>query len=163
MNSEKTSHIICAVRGGPESRETVTQAINTALEMKARLTFFHVMDIEFLHHATIGPVSVVYRELVEMGNFAMLILCDRARRRGVTDVDFIIQEGNIRNNLRLLAAETKADLLVIGSPTRSPGNNVFKPKEMDAFIAELSGQASLQIVKITPLDSKESKQPNRQA
>ena len=148
MNLEKNRHIICAVRGGPESRETVTHAINTALETQARLTFFHVMNAEFVQHATIGPLSVVYRELVEMGNFAMLILCDRARRRGVTEVDFIIQEGNIQNNLRLLVSETKADLLVIGSPTRSPGSNEFKPNELDAFIAELSEQGSIQIIKV---------------
>jgi nucleotide-binding universal stress UspA family protein len=148
MNQEKTRHIICAVRGGPESRETVTYAIHTALETQAHLTFFHVMNAEFVQHATIGPLSVVYSELVEMGKFAMLILCDRARRRGVSEVDFLIQEGNVKNKLRTLVSETKADLLVLGSPTRSPGSNEFKPNELDALIAELSVQSSIRIIKV---------------
>ena len=50
MSEETPKHIICAVRGGPESRETVTQAINLALEYEARLTFLHVLDAEFLEY-----------------------------------------------------------------------------------------------------------------
>ncbi len=43
MSDSKIRHIICAVRGGPESRETVSHAIDLALESSARLTFFRVM------------------------------------------------------------------------------------------------------------------------
>ncbi len=71
MTDLKPNHIICAVRGGAESRDTVSRAINLALEGNTRLTFLHVMDAEFLQYATIGPLSVVYNELVEMGE-----LCD---------------------------------------------------------------------------------------
>ncbi|MFN2188571.1 MAG: universal stress protein, partial [Candidatus Promineifilaceae bacterium] len=82
MTRGNPQHIICAVRGGPESRETVTQAINLALQYGARLTFLHVLDAQFLEYATIGPLSVVYNELLEMGKFSMLIISDRAQRRG---------------------------------------------------------------------------------
>jgi nucleotide-binding universal stress UspA family protein len=67
MTDLEPKHIICAVRGGAESRDTVTHAIELALEGGARLTFLHVMDAEFLQHATVGPLSVVYSELMEMG------------------------------------------------------------------------------------------------
>ncbi len=93
-------HVACAVRGGPESRATVTRAIDLALEHGAKLTFVHVMDADFLGYATIGPLSVVYQELREMGNFMMLILQDRAIRRGVQDVGYVLMEGNIRKRLR---------------------------------------------------------------
>ncbi|MBE2223294.1 MAG: universal stress protein, partial [Anaerolineae bacterium] len=99
MTNSEPKHIICAVRGGAESRETVSQAIDLALTSGARLTFLHVMDAEFLQYATIGPLSVVYNELVEMGTFAMMILCDRAQRRGVTNVDYVVQEGSIRKQI----------------------------------------------------------------
>ena len=108
MTKSKSQHIICAVRGGPESRATVTRAIDLALGSGARLTFFHVMDAEFLGYATIAPLSVVYNELVEMGTFTMLILCDRAQRRGVAQVNCIVREGNIRKQLRQFAFETEA-------------------------------------------------------
>lgn len=150
MPEEPPKQIVCAVRGGPESRATVSRAINMALETGARLTFLHVTDAEFLEFSTIGPLSVVYRELEEMAKFAMLILCDRAQRRGVGQVDFILREGNIRKNLIQFAIKTHATVMVMGQPTRSPGSNVFKANEAEAFAAELAREGNLQIVRVSP-------------
>lgn len=149
MTSEETKRIICAVRGGPESRDTVTHAVDLALESGARLTFFRVMDAEFLEHATVGPLSVVYRELREMAKFALLILCDRARRRGVTQVDCVVREGNIQKQLRQFLGESSVDVLVVGRPTRSPGSNVFKPRELELFVAELEREQDLHVEVVT--------------
>jgi nucleotide-binding universal stress UspA family protein len=152
MTITNPRHIICAVRGGPESRETVTRAIDLSLEHDARLTFLHVLDAEFLEYATIGPLSVVYRELNEMGTFTMLILADRAQRRGVEQVDYALPEGNIRAELIRYVNETMAEMMVMGRPTRSPGRNVFKIAEFDDFVAELEREGNLSIVKVPPED-----------
>jgi nucleotide-binding universal stress UspA family protein len=139
--------ILCAVRGGPESRETVTRAIDMALETGAKLTFFHAMDAEFLGQAAIGrTLSGIYNELVEMGKFTMLILVDRAQRREVEKVDFIIREGNIRKKLMQIAIETKAEVMIVGRPTRSPTSNVFKMGEIEAFADELAKEGDLKVV-----------------
>jgi nucleotide-binding universal stress UspA family protein len=155
MTTQNITQILCAVRGGPESRETVTYAIDLALESGARLTFFHALDAEFLNYATIGPLSIVYQELVEMGKFTMLILVDRARRRGVEEVNYVVWEGNIRKQLRRAAIETRAEVMVIGRPTRSPSRNVFKPEEMEGFAAELSEEGGLRLI-LVPLEPSES-------
>ncbi|MFN2206252.1 MAG: universal stress protein [Candidatus Promineifilaceae bacterium] len=149
MSERVPRHIICAVRGGPESRETVTLAVDLALEYEARLTFLHVLDAEFLEYATIGPLSVVYNELNEMGTFTMLILVDRAQRRGVERVDYVLREGNIRNELTRYAIETKAEMMVMGRPTRSPSRNVFKFAEFDDFLFALQREAGLTIIKVS--------------
>ncbi len=146
MNQQKVNQILCAVRGGQESRETVTHAINLALEKDARLTFFLVLDAEFLNHATIGPLSVVYQELSEMGKFTMLILVDRAQRRGVNQVNYVVREGNIRKQLKIAAVETKAEIMVMGRPSRSSSRNVFKVDEMDGFATELAELGDLELV-----------------
>ena len=150
MNTDAPKRIICAVRGGPESRDTATYAIDLALQLDARLTFFRVMDAEFLNHATIGPLRVVYAELREVAKFAMLILCDRAQRRGVAKVDYAISEGNVREKLRLQVAGAQGDILVMGRPIRSPGTNIFKADEIDAFIAELEQEGDLQVFSVSP-------------
>ena len=150
MTDLKPKHVICAVRGGAESRDTVTRAIELALESGTRLTFLHVMDAEFLQHATVGPLSVVYNELAEMGTFAMMILRDRAQRRGVTEVDYVVREGNIRKQLLQFAIETHAEVLVMGYPTRGPGRNVFEAGELDAFMAELERQGHIRVIQVTP-------------
>jgi nucleotide-binding universal stress UspA family protein len=148
MTELSPKQIVCAVRGGPESRATVSHAINLALDDNARLTFFHAVDAEFLEYATVGPLSIVYQELIEMGKFAMMILCDRAQRRGVSQVDYVLREGNIRKNLFQFAVETRATVMVMGRPTRSPGRNVFKSEEFDNFIAELERERNLRIIKV---------------
>jgi nucleotide-binding universal stress UspA family protein len=139
------------VRGGPESRTTITHAIDLALAHDARLTFFRVMDAEFLTHATIGPLSVVYQELNELALFTMNILCDRASRRGVRQTDAVVRQGNIQRQLQEMAATGDVDLLVMGRPVRSPGSNVFRPAEFDAFVAALKqSREGLRIEVVTP-------------
>ncbi len=143
----KIKQILCAVRGGPESRDTVTRAVDLALETGAKLTFFHAMDAEFLGQAAIGrTLSGIYSELHEMGKFAMLILVDRAQRRGVENVDYIMREGNIRKQLIQIAIETHAEVMIVGRPTRGPTSNVFKMGEMEAFAEELAREGSLKVV-----------------
>lgn len=146
MNTGK-QQILCAVRGGPESRETVTRAVDMALETGAKLTFFHVMDVEFLGQAAISvSKTVIYNELHEMGKFAMIILVDRAQRRGVKEVDYILREGNIRKQLVQIAVETQAEVMIIGHPTRSPTSNIFKMDEMRNFAERLTREGGLQVV-----------------
>jgi nucleotide-binding universal stress UspA family protein len=84
-----------------------------------------------------------------MATFALLILCDRAQRRGVTQVDCIVREGNIQKQLRQFMSESHADVLIMGRPTRSPGRNVFKPAELDLFVAELEREQDLRVEMIT--------------
>ena len=147
---KQVNQILCAVRGGPESRETVTRAVDLALETRAKLTFFHAMDAEFLGQAAIGrTLSGIYTELLEMGKFAMLILVDRAQRRGVEHVDYIIREGNVRQQLMQIAIETKAEVMIVGRPTRSPTSNIFKMSEMEAFATELAKQGALKVVVVS--------------
>jgi len=55
--SDRVEHIVCAVRGSPQSRATVTRAIDLAREHDARLTFFYAVDVEFLARTTIRALS----------------------------------------------------------------------------------------------------------
>ncbi len=150
MTSEKKMHIVCAVRGGPESRETVSRAIELALARDARLTFLQVMDAEFLNHATVAPLSIIYRELQNMAQFTVKILCDRAERKGVGEVSCLIRTGNIQRQIREFVTEQEVDLLVMGRPVRSPGTNVFRPVQFDSFVADLQEANGVQVEVVTP-------------
>jgi nucleotide-binding universal stress UspA family protein len=143
-------HIICAVRGHPTSRSTITRAIDMALETGARLTFLHVVTVEFVEHATIGPLSVVYNELREMSEFMMMLLVDRAQRRGVMRTDYVVREGNVRKQLRDFAFETEAQILVMGMPSKTLGRSIFEPEDIQTFVAELEAIAHIKIVLVEP-------------
>lgn len=151
MPESSQPRILCAVRGRPESRSTVARAIDLALSTTdARLTFFMVMDLEFLAQATptMSPPRVVYRRLLEMGQFTLMILCDRAKNRGVKDVDYIVRSGNVREELQKLIDETKIQVLVLGRPVGRPASDVFSPQEFESFTAQLEEEAGLQVVKV---------------
>ena len=144
-------HIVCAVRGSPQSRATVTQAIDRALEAGAKLTFFYVVDAEFQGQAAIGsPLSIVYQELVSAAEFILLILKDRAERRGVDEVELLIREGDVRTQLLGLVSELQPDALVLGWPLRGAGRPHFKPDEFRAFIAELQEAGDIDIEVVAP-------------
>jgi nucleotide-binding universal stress UspA family protein len=153
--SEGAKRIICAVRGSPHSRATVTRAIDLALETGARLTFFYAVDVEFQAQAAIGsPLSVVYSELIEMSEFTMLILKDRAQRRGADQVDSIIRQGDVRKQLLGLIQEVQPDIVVVGWPLRGAGRPRFKPAEFEDFVAELEQEEHVRIeVAPAPPDS----------
>lgn len=148
MTSPPTRQIVCAVRGGAQSRDTVERAIAVALQSGSRLTFFHVMDAEFLGYATHGSLRVVYHELLEMGRFIMMILCDRARARGVAHVDYLLRQGNVRGRLHDCAVETEADLMVMGRPAKSSRKNLFKAADFSAFVAELEKAGNLRVIQV---------------
>jgi cytosine/adenosine deaminase-related metal-dependent hydrolase len=85
-----------------------------------------------------------------VARFAMLILCDRANRRGVTEVDYVVREGDVRAQLRLRATEARGEILVMGHPMRSPGSNVFKADDLKEFVADLERDGDLQVIVVTP-------------
>ena len=150
MINQSPKHIICAVRGQPHSRETATRAIDLALEHNARLTFFLVLGAEFMAKAapTMVPLNSVFRQLQDMGEFAMLILCDRARRRGVEQVDYLIRTGDIPEQVRQFAIEAQAEMMVLGRPKQSAGKSVFVPDEFDCFVEELERDANIRVVQV---------------
>jgi len=150
MKTQSPKHIICAVRGQPHSRETVTRAIDLALEYQARLTFFLVLEAEFMAKAapTMVPLKGVFRQLEDLGKFAMLILCDRAQRRGVEQVDYLIRTGEIPKQLRQFAIETQAEMMVLGRPKQVSGKSVFTPDEFDCFVEKLERDANIRVVQV---------------
>ncbi|MEJ2707380.1 MAG: universal stress protein [Anaerolineales bacterium] len=147
MDKSGRYHVLCAVRGRPESRETVSRAIDLALEHKARLTFVHVVNADFLSPATPtrSPLRIVYQQLQHIAEFAMLILVDRANRRGVEQVKYILRTGNIGKQLNQAINEIHPDALVIGKPPQGSKESVFKPEEFDALINEIKNLSNLDI------------------
>ncbi|MBE2225508.1 MAG: hypothetical protein IAF02_28490, partial [Anaerolineae bacterium] len=73
---------------------------------------------------------------------------------GVTNVDYVVQEGSIRKQILQFATATHGELLVMGHPTRSPGRNVFETSELADFMAEIERVGHIQVIQVMPKDSK---------
>jgi hypothetical protein len=63
-------------------------------------------------------------------------------------VDFILREGDTRRELRQLAVETDADLMVLGQPRPDSDRNLFGCAEFHQFIAELDFGGDLRTIQV---------------
>jgi RNase H-fold protein (predicted Holliday junction resolvase) len=93
-------------------------------------------------------LSVIYQELKGIGEFTMMILVERAQRRGVKQVDYSLREGNIIKQIRRFALETHAEMMVVGEPKNRPGRNIFKAHEFDDFMDQLERESNLKIIRV---------------
>lgn len=151
MRQKKVRHILCAVRGVPQSRATVTKAINLANEYQARLTFVHVNNADFL--ITAGPMmaslSKVKKQIHSLGEFTMLVLCDRANRRGVENVDYILRDGRILPQIRETISELNPDILVIGRPfVTDPGLFSLDESDVENFIQDIEVNLNVTVIPV---------------
>ena len=159
MSCGPIQHIVCAVRGGPESQETAKSAIDLALKAEARLTFFHVVDSGCLDCGEIARNSAAYREYLEQAESVLEALCTQAGQRGVRHVGFVLREGDTRQELRQLAVETDAELLVLGHPAHGAAHgagvdskrSLFREDEFHQFLAELDFGGELRTIQVTIL------------
>lgn len=151
MTKREIRHIVCAVRGVPKSRETATKAIDLALEYNARLTFVHVTNLEFLVSATPLMTSMrsVQKQVQDLSEFTMVVLCERAQRRGVQVVDYIVRMGQIFQQLRLILGETQPDILVIGRPIHGTADlSMLIPEELTNFIGDVEQNMKIHVVPV---------------
>ena len=83
-------------------------------------------------------LSKVYKNMRDLSEFAMLVLCDRAERRGVEEVDYLVREGEILDQIRKVLTEVSPDVLVIGKPLSSTeGTSFFTLPDFEGFVQEV--------------------------
>lgn len=148
MASSSFKHIVCAIRGRPTHWNTVEHAIDLALDHEARLTFLLVLQADFLGSATpaLRPLSVVYDQLRDVGEFSMLALCDQAKSKGIDQVNYVIRMGEVRKNLLEYASETHADVLVLGKPMPDEPRSIFGKGEFESFVERLGRIGDIEVV-----------------
>ncbi len=128
------SGIVCAIRGGPESRPTIQKAIELAKESGLPLYFLYVVNLDFLSYTSSSRVQVITHEMEQMGEFILLMAQEEAREQGV-EAQGVVRQGSLREALIEFAREIEADYLVLGCPkaTRRGKANAFTPEMLAEF------------------------------
>ncbi len=147
MTPSEAQRVLCAVRGQPGSRSTADRAAALAIELDAQLTYLLVIEAQFLSRAgpSLPPLRIVYEQLEAMGDFAMTILAERALRRGVPSVDYIIRKGKVPQEIRAVIDELQPGVLVMGRPVEPIQQARFNIEELDRFIQQLADETDLRI------------------
>ena len=106
--------ILCATRGGVAQR-TQDAAIELARERDESLLFLYVVDLTFLNKTAAPIVVDVENEITKMGDFLLLMACERAVGQGVA-AESISRRGDLREELKQVAREAGISLVVLGRP-----------------------------------------------
>lgn len=139
------SGIVCAVRGGPDSRPTIEKAIELAKENGLALYFLYIVNIDFLDHTIRSRVQTISQQMQQMGEFILLTAQATAKEKGI-ESQGIVRHGNVTEEISNLCHEIKADYLVIGRPKFHVEDNLFTEALQDEFIERIEAQTGAKVV-----------------
>ena len=134
--------IVCATRGGEAGYRTQDRAIALARERGDTLVFLYVIDTHFLDKTAAPIVVDVGNELNRLGEFILAVARDRAEKQGVA-VETICRRGQVREEIKSVAAEEAADMVVLGRPTGE--TDAFALEELRAFADEIEAETGSQV------------------
>jgi len=133
MASKKTSGIVCAIRGGIESKVTVTQAITLAQETGLPLHFLCVVNHDLLPAASGDGADVFSKQMHQMGRSVLEAAKAWAGTQGIRSQG-IVRHGNVADEVTGVCRDIGADYLVLGRPRAQERENVFTSELFAQFI-----------------------------
>ena len=79
----------------------------------------------------------------------MLVLCDRAKRRGVENVDYNLRDGRVLPQIRETISELNPDILVIGRPfVTEPGLYSLNESDVENFIQDIEKDQKITVISV---------------
>jgi nucleotide-binding universal stress UspA family protein len=139
------SGIICAVRGGPDSRPTIEKAITLASNSGLPLYFLYVVNIDFLDRTILTRVQTVSQQMQQMGEFILLHAQAAAKAKGI-EAQGVVRHGKVTHEISTLCHEIQADYLVIGRPKFHLEDSHFTETLLAEFIERVEEQTGARVV-----------------
>ncbi len=139
------SGIICAVRGGPASRNTIASAINLAKESSNPLYFLYVVNLDFMASSSSSRVHTISEEMRQMGEFILLMAQARAAEKDV-EARAVIRDGEVDEEIVKLAQEIGADYVVLGRPGSGEEGNVFSASKIASLADRIRRDTGAEVV-----------------
>lgn len=134
--------ILCATRGGEDSYQTQDKAIDLAKELGDTLVFLYVVDLHFLDK-TAAPIMVdIEEEVINMGEFLLLMAKERAKEQGVI-AETIYRKGNVREKIKSTANEICATLIILGQPGGE--DSAFRMADLLAFAFAIESETGIKV------------------
>jgi nucleotide-binding universal stress UspA family protein len=114
------SGIVCAIRGGPDSKPTIDRSIALAGETGLPIYFLYVVNLDFFTHTARSRVHTVAKEMHEMGEFILLTAQAKADAQGVR-AEGVVRHGQVIDEIISLCQEISADYVILGEPRGREG------------------------------------------
>ena len=139
------SGIVCAVRGGPESRATVNRAVELAEERALPLYFLYVFNLDFLLRTSQSRLDNIEESMKQMGEFILLMAQDQAAEGGV-EAKGVMRQGKVGEEIVALCREVEADLVVLGKPRGEEEPDVFTMERLERFALGIGEQTGADVL-----------------
>jgi len=130
------SGIVCAIRGGPGSQQTVARAIALARKTGLPLYFLYVVNLDFLAYTSSSRVHPLLEEMHQMGEFILHMAQETAANAGVV-AHGVVRDGQVRDEIIGLCREVGADYVVLGRPQMAREGNLFTDEQISGFLAQI--------------------------
>jgi nucleotide-binding universal stress UspA family protein len=139
------SGIICAIRGGPDSRVTIGKAIELAQATGLPLYFLYVVNLDFLAHTSSTRMHTISKEMRQMGEFILLTAQTTASTQGIT-AEGVVRQGNVGEEIVDLCHQLAADYLILGRPRFQEEENVFDRERLQQFMEQTEKQTGARVI-----------------
>ncbi len=139
------SGIVCAIRGGPTCRPTITQAITLAESTHLPLCFLYVVNVDSLPYAQSGLVSTISDKMRQMGQAVLFAVQNKATALGIAS-EARVRQGDIGTEIINLCRDLGADYVILGRPGGHQGEDVFTSDSLDRLSQQIDREVGAQVV-----------------
>lgn len=146
------SGIICAIRGGLASRNTIDKGVELASERELPLYFLYVLNLDFLAHTASSRVRTITNEMEQMGNFILLIAQEKALEMGVV-AEGVIRKGKIGEEIVDMCREISAEYVVLGKPVGQEEEDIFTHERIIEFGRWIEDKSGARVILVEGDDS----------
>ena len=137
--------IVWTIRGGPNSQPTINTAISLAKNKGLPVVFVYIVNLDFLAYTQTSRVSILSKEMHELGEFILLAAQAEAEEKGAYS-DGIIRQGNIEEEIINACQEFVADYVIRGQPQVRDGENVFDQNRLEAFKEGIEKNGGVEVI-----------------
>ena len=139
------SEIICALRGGPDSRATIRRALTLAQETSLPLHFLYVVSRDLVPDTTSCSANTVKERLRQMGSSMVLVAQAIANSHDIP-ARSAVRYGCVEDEIAGLCQDVNASYLVLSQPHDHRETSVFTPDRLVRFRARIEREAGVELV-----------------
>ena len=137
--------ILCAVRGGPDSEQTIAYAVSLAKEQGARLIFLYIVSLELFASSSSVRSESIAKELSRMGEFILLMAQAKAATKGVA-ADMFVRRGNIPEQILAACDEMRTETLIMGKPSQGSRESFFDSAAQEDFAKKVEEEYGVKVI-----------------
>ena len=139
------SGIVCAIRGGPNCRSTITQAITLAKNTHLSLHFLYVVNPDCLPHTNSSHTYAIAEKMHQMGQAVLSTVENKASALGLVS-ETMVRQGDVEAEILSLCRDLDADYVILGRPGNRQGENIFTRDSLKKLRQQIEREVGSHVV-----------------